>query len=242
MPNVHPRVLEMALKLMPMGVEIQSAEAKSPEYAVFSVLMGDEVKQVSMPKVEVSEYLGGQQAEVMVNEGDTLEDVIAAVSAKYRLYLVAGLDYDTDQVPLRFGTSGVLNTGVLIRPDSVHVKGGFSIIVKDKAKFDRPKIAVCCALDEQKAQLALVSKVFPAYDVIVIGGGGLPKDFVQSLAAELIHVTIEHAPSVADMLEAEVVELIHDGISDIAVFRTAGERLWFVRYRLLSASDKEKAG
>lgn len=242
MSNINPRVLELVLASLPVGAVIQSGAAESPEKAVFAVQIGEDTKRVTMPKVDVTRYLSGQRAEVMASEGDSWEDVMAAVSAKYRLYLTPGVDYEVDPGTVQFGVEGTLSSGVYILESSIHVKGSLAITVKDKAKFDRPKIAVCCSLGEQKAQLALVSKVFPAYDVIVVGGGGLGKGFVQSLAAELIHHTIECAPSVADMLEAEVVDLMNDGVSDLAVFRTPDDRLWFVRYRLLDASGKDKAG
>lgn len=240
MSNVNPRVLELVLASLPVGAVIQSGAAESPEKAVFVVQIGEETKRVTMPKVDVARYLSGQRAEVMASEGDSWEDVMAAVSAKYRLYLAPGVDYEVDPGTVQFGVGGTLSTGVYILDTSIHVKGALTITVKDKAKFDRPKIAVCCPLGEQKAQLALVSKAFPTAKVILIGAGGLGKDFVQSLAAELIHHTIEGAPSVSDMLVAEVVDLINDGVSDVAVFRTEGGRLWFVRYRLLASSEKKK--
>jgi hypothetical protein len=242
MNNVHPRVLSLLTSRLPSGSVIESATVESLTQSAFSVRIGDEVKRVVMPKLDVTTYLGGQRPEVFANEGDKWADVMAAISAKYRLYLTPGVDYGVDDHTVEFGDSGTIVASIVISPDSVHLTGGFPLTVKDKTKFDRPKIAVCCALGEQKAQLALVSKAFPTYDVIVIGAGGLPKGFVQSLAADLVHVSIEHSPSVASMLEAEVVELINDGVSDVAIFRTEDNHLWFVRYRLLDASDKEKAG
>ena len=240
MNNVHPRVLSILTAQLPAGAEIQSVVAETDQ-AVLTVLIDGEVKQLGVPKTHADLYLGWQQLEVMAEEGDSWETVMEAISKKYRLYLMPGVDYEVDDGVLSFEGAKSLVKTVTLLPTAVTLLGSLNIQVKDKTQYDRPKVALVCDLSEQKTQLALISKVFPTYDVIVVGAGGLGSSLGNVLVEHLQNMGIEYIPDLADVLVTEVVELINDGVSDVAIVKTASDQLWFVRYRLLKASKEKPA-
>lgn len=242
--NVHPLFLESLLTRLPAGAKVVEASANTLEKAVFTIETVEGLLQrVSVDKVDVVTYLGGQTAEAQVEEGDSWESVMLQVSEKYRLFLVPGVDYEIDSGKVEFSEGGQTMKGVAISPGSVSLSGVLSVNVRCKTRFNRPTIAVCCALDDEKTQTALVSKIFPTYDVIVIGGSGsLPAAFSGLIHDHLTDLGVHYIPSLADLVGAEVVDLLNDGVSDIVVLKTVDEHLWFVRYRLLSASEESSTG
>lgn len=239
MNNVHPRVLSILSSQLPEGSVIESVIAEERQ-SVINTLINGEAKPVTVPKTYVDLYLGWQHVEVMAEEGDLLETVMEAVSRKYRLYLVPGVDYEVKDGKVVFEGANTVSFSVPLLPTAVTLYGDMNIQVKDKVKYARPKVAIACSLSEQKTQLALVSKVFPTYDVIVIGGG-LGSSLGASLMEHLQTIGVECIPDLTDLLTTEVVELINDGVSDVAIVKTASDQLWFVRYRLLKASKKKAA-
>lgn len=242
MNNVHPRILGSILSRLPEGSIIKSAASVSADNAVFQVEQSGVTRELTVPKVDVYTYLAGQEIEVVAKCGDRWETIMERVSAKYRLFLVPGVDYEPDTAKVDLDDAESVKKMYEILPDSVSLKGSIVVRVLNETQRKRPTIAVCCALDEQKTQLALVSKVFPAHDVILIGAGGLPAGFCDGLVDHLMDLGIELIPTAEDLGMAEVVDLINDGVSDLAIVKTASEQMWFVRYRLLSASGEGSTG
>lgn len=242
MNNVHPRILGSILSRLQEGSVIKSAKSVSADNSVFEVEQGGAVRELTVPKVDVSTYLAGQTIEIVAKSGDRWETIMERVSTKYRLFLVPGVDYAPDTAKVEFSEADSAIKVYDVLPDSVSLKGSITVKVVCGTQRARPTIAVCCALDEQKTQLALVSKVFPAHEVILIGPGGLPAGFAASLIEDLKEMGIELIPTTEDLAGAEVVDLIHDGVSDLAIVKTASEQMWFVRYRLMSASGEDAAG
>jgi hypothetical protein len=242
MNNVHPRILGSILARLQEGSVIKSAKSVSADNSVFEVEQGGATRELTVPKVDVSTYLAGQTIEIMAKAGDRWETIMERVSAKYRLFLVPGVDYTTDTAKVEFSEADSAVKTYEVLPDSISLKGSITVKAICGTQRARPAIAVCCALDEQKTQLALVSKVFPAHEVILIGPGGLPAGFCDGLIEHLTDLGIELIPSAQDLAGAEVIDLINDGVSDLAIVKTASEQMWFVRYRLLSASGEDSAG
>ena len=242
MNNVHPRILGSILARLPEGSVIKSAKSVSTDNSVFEVEQGGATRELTVPKVDVYTYLAGQDIEIVAKAGDRWETIMERVSSKYRLFLVPGVDYTTDTAKVELSDEGSVKKMYEVLPDSVSLKGNIVVKVMCETQRARPTIAVCCALDEQKTQLALVSKVFPARNVILIGPGGLSAGFCDGLVEHLMDLGVELIPTAEDLAGAEVVDLINDGVSDIAIVKTASEQMWFVRYRLLSASGEDSAG
>lgn len=242
MNNVHPRILGSILSRLQEGSVIKSAKSVSADHAVFEVEQDGVTRELTVPKVDVYTYLAGQAIEIVAKAGDRWETIMERVSTKYRLFLVPGVDYATDTAAVEFGDEGSVMKMYEVLPDSISLKGSIMVKVMCGSQRTRPTIAVCCSLGEQKTQLALVSKVFESHDIILIGPGGLPAGFCDGLVDHLMELGVELIPTAEDLAGAEVVDLINDGVSDLAIVKTASEQMWFVRYRLLSASGEDAAG
>lgn len=244
MNNVHPRFLESLLLRLPPGSTVVRADVVSPSKSAFTVMVNGEQKIATMTKASITSYLAGQSVEVLADEGDSWESVIQRVSEKYRLFLISGVDYPTTSETVAFPSFGISEKTLEISPDCIASKGILGITVKQRSKFERPSVAVVPDLAHQETQMALLSKISETHDVIIVGAGGLGVGFANGLSQYLIETGVEFVLTAEDLIAAEVLELLNDGISDMAAFKIPSDvdHLWFVRYRLLDASDNTPTG
>lgn len=237
MNNVHPSFLAMARKRLPVGTEVVSIVSDSERKSTITVVRDEVTKQLPMPKVYVNTYLHGRGVELTVEEGITLEAAMREVSEKYRLFLLPDVDYAVNDAIIHFGDESLVQYQIKILDTSVSLWGDFTITLRNKALCCRSTDSIDPDLTAARIRLLLAGEVFESYDIIVVGGGDHSKlltsasDFIRSIPG------IEPA-IIEDLLAAEIVGVVNDGISDIAVTRLPDDSLLFIRFKFIQASEE----
>lgn len=237
MNNVHPSFLAMVRKNLPEGAELVSIESVSERKSTITVSRGDVTKQLPMPKVYVNTYLRGKSAEVTVEEGTTLEAALRLLSDKYRLFLIPGTDYVANGDVILFEGGDTLQRRIKILPTSVSLWGDLTITFNNKARCCQSDTPITSDLLDTRIRLLLAGEVFNTFDVIVVGGGYSGKllndigDYIRAIPG------IEPG-IIDDLLEAEVVAVVNDGISDISVAQLPDDSLLFIRFKFIQASEE----
>lgn len=240
MNNVHPHVLSSVQSLLPKGAVIVSAAADGYDNSIFMVNTGSDVRPVKMPKVDLATYLLGKTVEVQAEEGDTWKSVMKAVAEKYSLHMLPGVDYIEREGVISFDEGDVFTTGFDVPESSVSMTGTLLLTVRSKASAAKAAAILRAELGVVKAQLAVAATVYDCGVIIVGGGGHLPKGLIDTITFNLKECGLEFAPTFDDLLESEVIEVVNDGVSDIAVVKTSKDMLWYIRYRLLAESKPGK--
>lgn len=240
MNNVHPHVLSSVQALLPKGAVIVSAAADGYDNSIFMVNTGSDVRPVKMPKVDVATYLLGKTIEVQAEEGDSWASVMEGVAEKYSLHMLAGVDYIVRDGSVSFEEGDVFTTGFDVPESSVSMTGSLLLTVRNKASMAKADTVLKADLGVVKAQMAVASVIYDCGVIIVGGGGHLPKGLIDTITFNIKEHALEYTPTYDDLVEAEVIEVVNDGVSDIAIVKTSKDMLWYIRYRLLAESKPVK--
>lgn len=240
MNNVHPHVLSSVQALLPKGAVIVSATADSYNTSVFTVNLGTENRPMKMPKVDLSTYLQGKTVDVQAEEGDSWNSVMEKVCEKYSLHMLAGVDYIVREGSVSFEEGDVFTTGFDVPESSISMTGTLLLTVRNAATATKLGTPLKADLAVTKAQMAVAATIYDCGVIIVGGSGHLPKGLIDTITFNMKEYGLEYTPTFDDLVEAEVIEVVNDGVSDIAIVKTSKDMLWYIRYRLLAESKPSK--
>lgn len=238
MNNVHPSFLAMVRKRLPAGTEVVNIVSDSERKSTITVVRDEVTKQLPMPKVYVNTYLRGRGVELTVEEGITLEAAMREVSEKYRLFLLPDVDYKVNDAVINFGEEFSVQYQVKILDTSVSLWGDFTITLRNKALCCRSTDSIDPDLTAQRIRLLLAGEVFDTYDIIVVGGGGDHGKLLTSAADFIRSIPGIEPGIIEDLLVAEIVGIVNDGISNIAVTQLPDDSLLFIRFKFIQASEE----
>lgn len=223
---------ELVRKTLPDHVELVSVESKDERSSEITVKAKGIVTKLPMIKIQTSAYFHGRPVELTVTEGIPLSQALEKLSSKYRLPLEA---LEHDQV-IVFGDSDSFEYRVKVTNRNIAVTGDFTVTFRNAATCCRCSTVVQPTLLETKIKLALASKVFKTYDVIVVGGG-FKSDLLKDIGNYIHSIPNIHPLVLEELLVAEVVEIVDDGISTIAVVELPSTGLLFIRFKFIHASE-----
>lgn len=237
MENVSAKLLTVLQATLGVD-EIVSIAAKDALTTSVTVRNGDVTKVVSMDKLYISKYLGGQEPEVTVEDGTSLDTVMEMLSEKYSLHLLKNVDYVSNDAVVVFGDKRTVYYTVGIDNRSVAFYGALTFAICNKEHCCKSKEATRPDLMEERIRLLLAGEVLETYDVIVVGGEGIGRLMAQQVVKLIDNFVLISDIDVGSLLVAEVVALVNDGISDIAVLRLPNKKMMFLRYKLLQAVEE----
>lgn len=222
-----------------LGVtEIVSIAAQNFATTLVTVVKDGVTKTVTMDKVHISKYLGGQEPEVTVEDGTSLKTIMEMLSEKYKLDLLPDVDYVSTDSVVVFGKKRTVYYTVGIEQRSVAFYGSFTFAICNKAHCCKSKEVTRPDLREERVRLLLAGEVFESYDVIVVGGAGIGKLMAQQVVKLIKEFVPPAGIEVEDLLATEVIAVVNDGISDIAALRLPNKQMLFLRYKLSQAVEE----
>ena len=237
MDNVSAGFLT-ALKASLDATEIVSIASLGFSTSSVTLVKDGVTKTVTMDKVHISKYLGGQEPEVTVEDGTSLETIMAMLSEKYSLHLQPNVDYVSTDSVVVFGKKRTVYYTVGIEQRSVAFYGSFTFAICNQEHCCKSKEATRPDLLEERIRLLLAGEVLETYDVIVVGGEGIG----MMMARNVVKLIDEFVPisgiDIETLLATEVIAVVHDGISNIAALRLPNKKMMFLRYKLLQAVEE----
>lgn len=230
MMNVHPRILEAVLAKLPKGAEVVGAVAESATQALFMVRYQGKIRRTLMAKADVAVYLGSQVVDIEVEEGSTLEEAVQRLSDKYRLFLLPKVDYAVGTGRIVFGDQPTVERSVTILKESVSLYGTLTFVLRNKGAVAKSCGVATPILDTQRAQIALAGHIFSVQEGEHVSGNKLTQGFSQSVLDYLKKHHIKVTPTLDDLVEGEVLDTLHDGISEFLAVKCANGVLWYIRF------------
>lgn len=247
MNNIHPRVLERLQQQLPEGALIQSI-TPTVGYAVVAYRRTAEGALIEgrVAKASIALHTQGNPLELEVEDGTTLNDALQALSERYNLFWVKGIDYpETDKV-IKFtdlsgfeGTdarSNFVNYNLTIPGISVFWTGAALVRFFKKREKDEygNNAPLTFCLSDQYVQSALTGKIFTGNGEVLTP----TKDKITSAFAKKV---VEHLKSggitytASDLTGGEIVDVVTDNFSGIVVLKPKKGPVLFLRYRSTGA-------
>lgn len=218
-------------KTLPDQVELVDIASKDSKNTEITVKARGVITKVPMVKLHTLAYFHGRPVELTVAEGKLLSEALAELSRKYRLPLEPVVN---DQV-IVFGDADSFDYQVRVTEKNLAVYGDFTVTFRNSAKCCRCSAVIPSTLLETKIKLAFASTVFKTYDVIVVGGGF--KGTLLTDIGDFIRTIPNINPLVLDeLMVAEVLDIVDDGISTIAAVELPSTGLLFIRFKFIHAS------
>ena len=232
MKNLHPRIVELLSKQLSNTWQITGAISVSDTESLILVKQGPTKSQFKLPKSDIALRYPLSSATISVKPGATFKDVLAKLSDRDGLFLLAGVDYENSSDPVEFDGNGKGEVSFAVLPDSIVYSGGIKInvVLTDKTLSNNLK-PFTLPLQYEKIALALVRKVFTVKGQ-VFTGNQLTKAFCKTVIDYLGSFNFElYDKAMEEMQQGEVLTVHNDGVSDIVTFQTPSGISYLIRFK-----------
>lgn len=232
MNEFHPRVINQLLQQLPMGTAITRVDALSNPTSTTLNLYTDGAKsQMVVPKLALSERFPSGEVHLIVEEGQTVNEVVDLLSQKYDLFWVQNVDYHASDDLVVFDETGEVPLLVKAADTSPLWYGEVKVILLDKAAYDRPTEAIAVPLDTVRLQMALTSVIFQ-------GDGKVFNKTKTKLTPGFCKKVYTHlkdkgftAIGPDDIGNGELIDNVTDGFSGMIVVKPVKGPHLFIRFR-----------
>jgi len=222
--NVHPEIAKRVLGVLPSGTELISAMAVSDLRSTFTVVHEGITRSVPMDKVSLAHFFRNRSVGVDAEEGESMDVVVQRLSRRYQLHLVAGIDYEAEGV---VSFDGQLRTvsKLVILPDSITLSGEREFFIRNEVLAPCPADVIKPLMSKCRISLALACKVFKVKKAVA--GDQVSSELSKQVAAYLSgDLTVDQVGN------ATVLADVHDGITNLLLFKTLEGAIHPIRYSL----------
>jgi len=230
--NIHPRLKEL-FEAQANNHTLLEAFSPSPQVTVVVFQMDGYTKRSRVMKADIGLRFAKVQPSVRAKEGESINEVIQRFSDKYGLYLLPGIDYDLVRQPVRFSESLDKNKVVVSLVISDVALGWYGKVSIDVLNEERVRTVAGVAtsvIENMRLAVALSSKVFTGEEnVLTPGRDALTLNFVRRVYDYLKECGIKSLKP-QSLGQAQLIDLISDGISKIAVIKPVDGPGLFIRY------------
>lgn len=232
MTGIHPSVQEKLYGQLPEGAKIvETTVTSAEESAIKVILVGGNTESYTVIRRLIAEHLGNERVEILVDEGQTLNSVIAEFSNTYNLYWVSGIDYEESDRVVVFDKSGVATILLKIPETSLLWRGSVELKLLERDRFSVDSTIKEVNLETSRIALALTSKIFLGEGKVFTGDKkSLTAKFCKSVVAYLQSVNI-NSVTAADLGNGEIIDVVCDGFSGMIVLKPKNHCHVFIRYR-----------
>ncbi|MNM24600.1 hypothetical protein D3C81_350330 [compost metagenome] len=234
MNSLHPRVKQLLESQVGPGAQIVEATPGTSDYGHITVECEGVRTTVGVPKGDFATRFNGHIPAVVAVEGESMQEVLLRFSEKYALFLVPGVDVVLPEGNISF--FGQLDKStttftVTAPPTSVIWKGSILVQVFNKDSVIKPEGIARSNLEDSRVVLALSSKIFDGKgEVLSVNKDALTLAFSKKVIAYLKTCGITSL-SPNDLGQGELMDVVADGFSGIAVVKPKTGPVLFIRYR-----------
>lgn len=238
MSKIHERVLDRLQSQLGEPFKVVDVKHYDKDSSLL-VIEGPVGQQEGlMPKASIQDRINGLVV-IPVDPGTTYEQLFKKFSDLNDLFWVAGVDYPTNTSVVEFGEGSASSQFTYSVPDTSYLWKGFVEIEATQIQpgADAPLVI---NIDPVRIGLALSSMIFQLEDDMFTEGN-------KAISAKFAKVIIAHLKSKglggitpADIGNGEIVDLVVDGFSGIAVVRPKRGPVLFIRFRSKSPKPRTK--
>lgn len=232
MNTASDKIISLIKKRLAADTEFVSVKSIGGRESLITAIKDGVTLTVPMDKVNFTDYMGDRIIEVGVVNGTTVTDAIKKLSRVYGLYFLEGVDYKEDPTVISFSGVDRIQYKIEIAEECVFTYGTINVTFYNEETCLKCKGLQTFDIGQVKLRLALSSKLFTTYDVLIVGGGigrVLSADISDYLKTIPDIVPLE----VGMLASVEVTEIFNDGISDIATVQLPNNDLHFIRYKFI---------
>lgn len=232
MNNIHPRVLDQLTAQLPPGSKITAVRVDENQVSYITVLSQEGVEQEArLSKTPIEGHFAGREAELTVDDGEAVDEVLKRFGERYNLFLVPGVDYLESDDQVVFGGGQQQRLVWSVADSSLLWCGELAIRLHNSAFSPKLPEKIVLCLDAPRIQVALAGKIFQGDgEVFTSNKSKLTLKFAKKVVAFLKDVGITSL-SPNDIGTGEIIDAVADGFSGIAVVRPKKGPVLFIRFR-----------
>lgn len=234
MNTLHPRIKQLLESQAGPGAQIVETTPGTGDYGHITVEREGVRTTVGVPKGDFATRFNGHIPTVVASEGESLQDVLLRFSEKYTLFLVPGVDVALPEDTVSFASQLDRSTTTFTlsaATTSVLWKGSVLVQVFNKDSVIKPDGLAKPDLEDSRLVLALSGKIFEGKgEVLSTNKDSLTLAFSKKVIAHLKTCGITSlTPN--DLGQGELMDVVADGFSGIAVVKPKKGPVLFIRYR-----------
>lgn len=232
MNNLHPRVFERFLSQLPEGSSIVTVRSDNLlQSKMTAVINGVTDDTITLPKTSLQAFLKRAELELLVNDGDTVSQVLQQFSEKHDLFWVEGVDYKADDGVVIFDETHRVRYQLIVPEDSIIWTGEVVLWLYNKAEHGRPVEPIKVPLDGPRLQIALSGHVFQGDgEVFTAGRKAVTPKFAKKVIGYLKSVGVSTLTA-TDLTKGNIIDAVTDGFSGMIVMKPKRGPHLFIRFR-----------